>query len=302
MKVRHLGKQKYEGLGKQNFKFVPTGYKTLDEGINDLMSKTVTVITGRPGEGKSTFVHSCMLNAIDKGYKVFLLDGEHSQEKLLHDLFKKVIGNEYRLYDNRRFNKKMLIEPKKHIQEMLNVWIKDLHICSKYENDLSNFDLIFDLLKLYIRTEKIDVIFLDNIMSLIDSTQTEMNARQSKFMKNCTSLAKAANVPIVIVGHPNGTAVKGQKIDYYQISGTSDIPNLADVVIQVVKDPLSEDGQKLADGRLYVLKGRHYSIEQGIDLVYDNDTSSLCEITGESYEPTKYNWRKEGNQNVITGD
>ena len=296
MKIRNLKDSKYVGVDPKDYKFIPTGFPKLSDSINDLMSGIVTVITGRPAEGKSTFVHTILLNALDKKFNVLLVDGEHPQEILLSSLFRKVIGNEVGTYEKVKFNKNDIYKAKPHIQDMLNDWIQELHICSKYENDLSDFDKVFDLFEEYVLKHKIDFIICDNLMSLIDSTQSEMNAKQSKFMKKCSSLAKVANIPIVIVAHPNGTALKGKKIDYYQISGTSDISNLAEVVLQIIKDPTADNGEKLADGMIAILKNRYGKKNDDIMLAFDIETHSLCEVDEDTYSTIRYNWRNEGKQ------
>ena len=289
----------YKGLDASSYKFIPWGYEKLSDTVNNLMSGTLVVITGRPSEGKSTFVHSIILNALDKKSKVLLVDGEHHQDILLSNMMRKVVGNDPKLYDKQPFGRFDKYEPKKHILDMLNEWMKEFHICSKYKNDLSDFDTIFSLFEEYVKKEKIDMIVMDNLMSLVDSTQAEINAKQSKFMKKCSSLAKSANIPIIIVAHPNTSAAKGKKMDYYQISVTGDIPNLADVILQIVKDPTDDSGEKIADGMIGILKNRFGEKYDDILLAFDSETHSLCEIVGDSYMTVRYNWRNEGKQSGL---
>lgn len=297
MNIRSMKDKKYKGINEKDYKFIPIGFTKLSDSINDLMSGNVMVVTGRPAEGKSTFVHTVLLNAIDKGHKVLLIDGEHPQEILLNNLFRQVIGDEQGMFTKAKFNKLDIYKAKPHIQDMLDEWIKDLHICSKYENDLSNFDEVFKMFEKYVIDYKIDFIIADNLMSLIDSTQSEMNANQSKFMKKCSSLAKATNIPIIICAHPNGTAAKGKKMDYYQISGTSDIANLAEVVVQIIKEPTNNDGVLIADGMIGILKNRYGESSDDILLAFDKETHSLCEMKFDgSYDTISYNWKKEGKQ------
>lgn len=286
----------YKGIDTSHYKFIPWGYKTLSDSVNHLMSGSLVVVTGRPSEGKSTFVHSVILNAIDKKKKVLLVDGEHHQNILLSNLCRKAIGNDSSLYNRKPFGTATVYDPKPHVLKLINEWMQDLHICSKYKNDLSDFDNIFELFQEYVKKEKIDLIVLDNLMSLVDSTQSEMNAKQSKFMKKCSSLAKAANIPIILIAHPNATANKGKKMDYYQISGTGDIPNLADVIIQIIKDPTNNLDEKIADGMIGILKNRYGEKYDDILLAFDTDTYSLCEIIDGTYGTIMYNWRNEGKQ------
>ena len=121
-------------------------------------------------------------------------------------------------------------------------------------------------------------------------------------MKHCTSLAKSANVAVVLVAHPNGSAAKGKEIDYYQISGTSDIPNLMDNAIQIIKDPTDDDGVVQCDGRAVILKNRKYGIYGKVDFAFDPETISLLEIKNEQVKGKKYNWRMEGKQEWIEAD
>ena len=107
-------------------------------------------------------------------------------------------------------------------------------------------------------------IVLDNLMSLVDSTQAELFATQSKFMSACCSLAKKYNVVVLLVAHPNGTLTPDTKMDYYQISGNKDIPNLADVIIQVGKDhellgfcEKGSKGEGLINRGLYYIPAAH---------------------------------------------
>ena len=116
-------------------------------------------------------------------------------------------------------------------------------------------------------------------------------------MKKCSSLAKAANIPMVICAHPNGSATKGKKIDYYQISGTSDIANLGEVVVQIIKEPTNDDGAIISDGMIAILKNRYGEKNDDILLAFDKDTHSLCEMKFDgTYDTNEYDWKKEGHQ------
>lgn len=292
---RTLKDTPYKPLTAKKVKCIPTGIDRLDNAINGLESGNVIVITGRPSEGKSTFTHNIILNAIDVGKKVALIDGEYERDRLYNHLFRKVIGNDPRLYRKVQVYKKELVEPKERVLEQLHRWFSDrLLVFSKYDAKLEDFTSLFQLTKLCCTAHKVDLVVFDNLMSLVDSTNAELNAKQSKFMKQCTSLAKSANVAVVLVAHPNSTAGKGQEIDYYQISGTADIPNLTDVALQVIKDPLESNGSVMYDGRVVVLKNRHYSDYPKINLAYDRDTMALCEIQGDVSVSKSYDWRMEG--------
>jgi len=295
--LRTLKDSPYVGMVDQNTKYIATGIETLDNAFNSLVSGTVTIITGRPASGKSTLVHSIILNAIDKRHKTLLFDGEYERNQLLNTLFRQVIGNDETLYKKIRCNLKVRYEPKPQVQKMLNKWFDDILITfSKHETDLTDLKTIFELTLNTCKALDVDVVVYDNLMSLISSSQAEQNAEQTNFMKMCTSLAKAANVAVILVTHPNGTALKGKELDFYQISGTTNLPNLADNIIHVIKDPTDDNEEVISDGRINVLKNRYYGEYPKIDLAYDKTTMSLCEIYGGGYKVGAYNWRMNGRQ------
>ena len=290
----------YVSLTKQNTKYIPTGVFAIDYAHNDLQSGTVTIITGSPGGGKSTFVHSIILGAIDRRIKTLLVDGEHDRDKLLNNLFSQTIGSDKSLYNEIICNKRIEKEPKAQVQEMIDKWMSDLlTIYHSYESTIEEFDELFELISGACKAHGIDFVTFDNLMALVSSSQAEMNAKQSDFMKRCDKLAKEANVAVILVAHPNGTIDIHRKMSYYQISGTADLPNLASNIFQVVKDPWDENGNKLADGAIYDLKNRGYGEEVEVYTTYDKDTRSICEIHGDTYDIRGYNWRMDGTQEFV---
>ena len=299
--IHTLKTKPYESIKNQNKKFGSFGIYSLDNALDGIVSGTVTVITGRPSEGKSTFLHGVILKNIDYGKRVHIVDGEHILNDLYNKLFRQVIGSDNTLYTKVTNNIKTRYEPKPHIQEMLNKWFGDkLMLSLKHESNLSDFDELFKIAEESCKKHNVDIIIFDNMASIIDSTVAELNAKQSKFIKLCSSLAKSANVAVILVSHPNGTAQKGKAIDYYQISGSSDIINIADNVIQVIKDPIEDDGSIKNDGRIVILKNRYFSEYPIIDLTYDKELMALCENSGDSYIVNQYNWRNEGIQEGFT--
>lgn len=292
-----LKNKPYNPIRTRNTKYVPIGIPTLSHAHNDLQSGTVTVITGSPGCGKSTVAHGIALGAINQNFKVMIVDGEHERDSLLNSLYAQVIGGDSSLYDKILCNVRMKIEPKPHIQKQIDEWIGDnLVVFHSYDSTNENFDELFYIFEGAVDALGIDIIFFDNLMSLVSSSQAEMNAKQSDFMKRCCKLSKKSGVPVVLVAHPNGTIDIRRKMSYYQISGSADIPNLASNVWQVVKNPSDEDGNVMADGKIYVLKNREFGEEPEVILHYDSDSRSLCEMNNGIFSAPVYNWRVKGEQ------
>ena len=101
---------------KKDVKYIPTGINSFDLMTNHLPTKKVTVVTGVPKEGKSTFVHRIVLNAIDKGFRVLLIDGEHNRDDIIQRLYSMVIGNAPNTHKRERQNKLKRILNKNAVQ------------------------------------------------------------------------------------------------------------------------------------------------------------------------------------------
>ncbi|MHA1304072.1 MAG: DnaB-like helicase N-terminal domain-containing protein, partial [Candidatus Heimdallarchaeaceae archaeon] len=74
--IRDLDEEPYKGLEGNTKKYIPTGIKTIDYALNDLQGGLVTLLTGRSNGGKTTLCTQIVANAIQKRFKVFLVNGE----------------------------------------------------------------------------------------------------------------------------------------------------------------------------------------------------------------------------------
>lgn len=288
----NLSKAEYKKITQSDNIFIDCGIDGVDDELNGFEGGRVTLITGRPGEGKSTFVHRVALYAVSNGFGTLIVDGEHDMNNLRNNLHIKLIGMDSTLYDRVRYHRKEIKQPKKHVYEMLQKWSSDkLWVYSKSEGQIKNLDNLFRLYSEMIKVHDIKFIILDNLMTLLDHQGDDQNKAQADFMNKCHDLAINAGVHIVLVAHPNKSAQKGQSIDYYQISGASELVNLADNVIQIVRS----EGEEY-DGFAEILKNRGYGVYKKVYLDYDKSTGALVE---HGVAPKRIDWRNEGKQSGL---
>lgn len=293
----NVGSVKYKKKNEKDSLFIDTGIDGADDELNGLEGGRVTLVTGRPGEGKSTFVHRAALYAVSCGHPTLIVDGEHDQETLINNLYIKLIGYNDTLYDKIRYHRKIIKQPKKHIYMQLQEWSKHLWIYSKSVGQIKNLDNLFRLYREMTIQYGIRFIILDNLMTLLDHKGDDQNKAQADFMNKCHDFAIANNVHIVLVAHPNKSAVKGEAIDYYQISGASELINLADNVLQVVR----VEGKEY-DGFIEILKNRGYGTYKRVPLDFDKNTGALVE---HGVQPRAIDWQRNGLQEklkTLTGD
>jgi len=285
----------YRSYEDDDVRFIPTGIRTLDKAINDLATKEVTVVTGKTKEGKSTFIHRIMLNAIDKGYCVLLVDGEHNITFLINSLYRMVIGNSANTYTAIPYNKKKMVKPKYPVLEMITNWHKDkLHIFTKYLAPINTLEDLFDFTKTKVGLLKVDLVIFDNLMVLVDGTQAERTENQSRFMKRVTDLAKSSNVHCIVASHPNKEAKSTPLMNVYDVSGSSDIVNLTSNLIQVVRN---FDESKDYDGLIRLMLNRLYGDVVDIPTKFDKERRCLFEMNGLGDAITyDFNWQGKGKQ------
>lgn len=289
----------YKGFKNDDVRFIPTGLDALDALINDLATKEVTVITGRTKEGKSTFIHRIMLNAIDNGFKVLLIDGEHNRTFLINQLYRMVIGGEPHTYNAVRYNKKTMYQPKPLTLELLNNWHKDkLTIFTKYISPIKDLNELFQFTETYVKTFGIDLVIYDNLMTLVDGTQVERNENQSQFMKRVVDMAKGQNVHCIVAAHPNKESKSTPLMNVYDVSGSSDIVNLCSNLIQVMR---SYDPEEPYDGLVRLMLNRLYGDIADIPVQYEAKRNCLFQMSNIN-EPMTYefNWKGEGEQDELS--
>ncbi len=284
----------YTGLTTEGIKFIPTGIGSLDYAVNMVQTKTVTLVTGRSNAGKSTFVSQIMASAIDKGFKVYIAIGEGNKNKVINKFYTSLIGYDKRYYDTVMFNLRELKEPKPVILRAVQQWHKGkLKMFVKSLSAYKSEEQLFQMLEYKLRTENFDLVILDNLMSLLTvSRASEKNELQARFVERCHSLAVATNTAIILVLHPNKTYRKGEEIDFEQISGTGDISNKADVILNVIRIP-DDEVVRPVTGKIQVAKNRDYENLPTIDCCFDKETCTFAEVKDKTVIATSISgWRR----------
>ena len=275
---RDLEQTPYQGLTSGDGRYIPTGINQIDYALNDLSPRRLTLISGRSNGGKTTFIKQIMANAIDKGNKVYLMNGENDAEFLINEFYQVVIGREEENYDKVKINKRTRKEPKPHILKKLREWHhKKLYMFNKGESKLKTIQELTSMIETEIKFNQYDLIVIDNLMSILSVDALNKNEQQGDFVQVLADLSKAYNTHIILVLHPNKTYQKGQDMDFEQISGTSDMYNKADNIIAVNREYEEDKIAQGVSGYLQVLKNRYYSELPKIETYFDKETGLILE-------------------------
>ncbi len=293
--LRDLDHAPYRGVSAIRGRYIATGLGQVDVALNDLAPQCVTLVTGRSNGGKSTFVNQVMANAIDTGNKVLLVNGEGSQELLINKFYQAVIGRDELYYKWRRVNKRNIKEPTKEALRLLQSWHRGkFRLFNKGDSALKTTSELFDMLALELKTEGINLVIIDNLMSVlsVDSADEKLHA-QADFMQRCCDLAKCENSHIILVLHPNKSLMKASQMEFEQISGTQDLPNKADNIIAVRREYDDSTRTSGVHGEIAVLKNRYYPDLPVVPIHYEEATGLLLEVKEGQYVAYNFRWREQ---------
>lgn len=292
---RDLDKDPYRGLQSITGRYIPTGLVSIDYAINDLSPGCVTLIAGRSNGGKTTLTKQIIANAIDKGNKVYLMSGEGNTEKLINEIYQCVIGRTNSYYDLIKINKRYHKEPKPEILEALKQWHKGkFTVFNKGESRLKTIEQLFKMVEIEIKLNKLDLVVIDNLMSILSVQSSEKMEAQADFLQRCHDLSELYHTHIILVLHPNKTYKKGDDMDFEQISGSLDISNKADNIISVIREYDIDEIKAGVNGKICVLKNRYYPDLITCNIHFEQQTGLLLEIDKmtTSTIPYKFHWEE----------
>lgn len=225
-----------------------TGISQLDKLLcGGLPFGQVDIISGKRGDGKSTFASQILVNAMDQGYSVFAYSGE-----LRNDLFKMWIDLQIAGRRNILQNDSIDGSPSYFITNDVSVRINRWYAekAFLFDNSIVEMDEYTDLVEIIdqvIRQYGVKVILLDNLMTALDMEAvngSDKYDRQGKFVNKLRMIALKYNVLILLVAHRRKNSFSGDAND--EVSGAAAITNYAGVILGYDRDKdLKNDKRKL---------------------------------------------------------
>ena len=205
---------------------IESGFTELDKKIIGFNKGEVSVWSGKNGSAKSTILNQIAINACNNGFKVLIYSGELTPQRLKNWTHLQCAGRQFTKatkYEN------MFYVPST-IGDKIDIWLKNKLFV--YNNDYGNkvAQLLIDIEE-HIKANEVDMIILDNVMSLdLEEYSGDKYEQQKKTILSISEFAKNKNVHIHLVAHPRKSVMFLRKED---ISGTADLTNRVDNVFIV---------------------------------------------------------------------
>lgn len=205
---------------------VVTGIKPLDNELLKLFYGTLTLLSGRPGSGKTSLIDQTIARTIDAGHPVFLFSKE-MPERMSANWFNTIIAGrrnmEERITPDGRTYHIVSNTIQKKMQAFYN---KKLFI---YRDDEPNdVDAVLKSAEECVRKYSCKLLVLDNMMMLdLKCSEADKNTAQTNLINTLIKFASKFNVAVVLIAHPKKTPDANSNIEMYDIAGSSNIINLA---------------------------------------------------------------------------
>lgn len=219
-------------LDPYNIEKIPTGIADVDNLLcGGIPFGVVTIVTGKSGKGKSTFVGQIITRALNKGDNVFVYSGEMPNYLFKNAIDFQIAGPANVVEEDRRDYVKRYV--RKSAKDKIVEWYRGK--CMLYDRTMvkdEDTDLLNTIERMIV-SQNVRVIVIDNLMTMINKTRIKGSKleAQSEVSNALEDMARFYNVCIILVAHKRkDSGIDDEDMDD-SIRGDSDIVNSAGVII-----------------------------------------------------------------------
>ena len=271
-----------EAVNLRDLPKIKTGIRPLDRVCGGLLRGHVVLLSGKRGEGKSTFMSQLVAEAIEQDNAVFVYSGELPNYHFKNWLDLQIAGANHICTVRNEYNDEEYYLTDGCVKK-INAWYYDKAFI--FDNSAVSDDEFEGLIKVMVDAicrYDIKLVCIDNLMTAMDSDpNTDIYRQQSAFVKKLEKMAQQYDVAIILVAHPKKT---NAAFDNDTVSGSSDITNAVSFVFNYQR---ASDGDK-CDSYLMITKnrmnGKLLTGDNAIPLYYSEKSKRISENPNEAKE------------------
>lgn len=258
---------------------IRTNIPELDRLTGGIIMGQLAVLTGKRGNGKSTFLSQLICEALDQDYTVFAYSGELSD---FH--FRRWIDFQLAGPDNvrpvRSEHGRIAYTIERGVLDRISEWYRGRIFLSTEEPEEGG---ILRLAEEAVTRLGARFICIDNLMTAMDSAQdADLYRAQSRFCGALKRLAVKYNVAVALVAHPRKSREGFTNDD---VSGSADITNKADLVLAYERTGGEYDARlSVTKNRLF---GSYATGKDAIGLFYSASTKRVSSLQRKKHT---YGW------------
>ena len=271
-----------EAVNLRDLPKIRTGIRPLDRVCGGLLRGHVVLLSGKRGEGKSTFMSQLVAEAIEQNNAVFVYSGELPNYHFKNWLDLQIAGANHICTTRNEYNDEEYYLTDGCVKK-INAWYYDKAFI--FDNSAVSDDEYEGLIKVMVDAicrYDIKLVCIDNLMTAMDGDpNTDIYRQQSAFVKKLEKLAQQYDVAIILVAHPKKT---NAAFDNDTVSGSADITNAVSFVFNYQR---ADEGDK-CDSYLMVTKNRMNGKlivgDKAIPLYYSEKSKRISENPNEVKE------------------
>ena len=273
-----------------------SGIAELDGVIGGLFESQYILLTGKRGEGKSTFMSQLVCEAIDQGINTLVYSGELPNTMFKNWLDIQLAGRQHLLKRTLDTGKEYYEVPL-GIQNCINNWYRD-RIFVVDNSEFQDGEDLFDILEAAIYRYGIRFVCIDNLMTVVDCDgKSDYYLSQTATVNKVKALTKRTGCTVLMVAHERKQAASDTND---QVSGTANITNLADVVIAYRRNKTGGE----YDAEIEISKNRTFtglcltSADKSIGVYFDPVSRRLkTDLSPKNWEKA-FSWEKDWEREI----
>lgn len=276
---------------------IRTGIEDLDKVIRGMAMGQLVILTGKRGDGKSTFMSQIVAEALDQNRNVFVYSGELADFHFKRWMNYQLAGSRNLLDYRDQFGEQSYSLPD-DVDKAISEWYRDRAYIydNNYLVDGDEMETLPDTVEKVIKQFNVQLVCIDNLMTAMEKVaeQTNLYLAQSNFVGRLKAIAMKYSVVIILVAHPRKAGANDTLDDNDLVAGSSDITNKADIVLKYSRCDKDEHG---CDSLIKVTKNRIMGTlcttnEKAVHVNYSQATRRVTgQALTEQYEKV-YGWEK----------
>ena len=205
---------------------VKTGLKPLDTELIKLFDGTLTILSGRPGSGKTSLIDQAIAHTVDDGHAVFLFSKE-MPEAMSRNWLNQIMAGRRNMEEKVSMDGRPYTIVSYSAKRAISEYYRGKLFIYK-DSAPNDIEHVMKTMEDCVRKYGVKLLVIDNLMMLdLECNETEKYTAQTNLVNELIKFASKFNVAVVLVAHPRKTQDMQSDIEMYDIAGSSNIINLA---------------------------------------------------------------------------
>lgn len=283
----------YEEQQLQDMPKITTGFKALDRVMYGNFDNSLTVLTGKPGEGKSTLLNQFFVaEPMEAGERVFIYSGELPARILLGNILRPLASQRHIMqFDNGENQPKGYVVTRQASAKIKEFYRDNLFVFDDLDDLDTNGGSLLDTMEYCYKKYNITSYVIDNLMTVDMKGIAGDNKLecQIQFVKRLKKFTRMYPVKVLLVAHARKLSPGANAIGIDDISGASEITKICDRCYNI--SAIKDDGEG-KDSLITVIKDRQTGhVGAKFELYYDPYSNRI--YTDEQELQKKYRWERE---------